>query len=69
VVVPGWCGMQAKGLSQGLPTLLSTPFPPYAIGSLVITCDVQGKLRMLYECYPMAMLMEKAGGRAIDGKT
>ncbi|GAB4816067.1 hypothetical protein N2152v2_003113 [Parachlorella kessleri] len=29
----------------------------------------KGKLRMLYECYPMAMLMEKAGGRAIDGKT
>lgn len=29
---------------------------------------LQGKLRMLYECYPMAMLVEKAGGRAIDGK-
>lgn len=28
----------------------------------------KGKLRMLYECYPMAMLVEKAGGRAIDGK-
>ena len=27
-----------------------------------------GKLRMLYECYPMAMLMEQAGGLAIDGK-
>lgn len=28
----------------------------------------KGKLRMLYECYPMAMLMEQAGGSAIDGK-
>lgn len=28
----------------------------------------KGKLRMLYECYPMAMLMEQAGGHAIDGK-
>lgn len=27
----------------------------------------KGKLRMLYECYPMAWLMEQAGGRAIDG--
>lgn len=27
----------------------------------------KGKLRMLYECYPMAMLTEQAGGRAIDG--
>lgn len=26
----------------------------------------KGKLRMLYECYPMAMLMEQAGGLAID---
>lgn len=24
---------------------------------------------MLYEGYPMAMLMEQAGGRATDGKT
>jgi len=29
--------------------------------------NVKGKLRMLYECYPMAMLMEQAGGLAIDG--
>lgn len=28
--------------------------------------NVKGKLRMLYECYPMAMLMEQAGGLAID---
>jgi fructose-1,6-bisphosphatase I len=27
----------------------------------------QGKLRLLYECIPMAFLMERAGGRAIDG--
>ncbi len=27
-----------------------------------------GKLRMLYECYPMAMLVEQAGGLAIDGE-
>tara|TARA_R110001583_G_scaffold67490_2_gene192850 strand:+ start:504 stop:1505 length:1002 start_codon:yes stop_codon:yes gene_type:complete len=27
----------------------------------------QGKLRLLYECNPMAFLMEQAGGKAIDG--
>lgn len=26
-----------------------------------------GKLRLLYECGPMAFLMEQAGGRASDG--
>ncbi len=30
--------------------------------------SARGKLRLLYECFPMAMVMEKAGGRAIDGK-
>jgi fructose-1,6-bisphosphatase I len=28
----------------------------------------KGKLRMLYECYPMAMLVEKAGGKAANGQ-
>ncbi|WP_413111239.1 class 1 fructose-bisphosphatase [Thaumasiovibrio sp. DFM-14] len=27
----------------------------------------QGKLRLLYECNPMALLMEQAGGKASDG--
>ncbi|XP_063902366.1 uncharacterized protein LOC135122039 [Zophobas morio] len=27
-----------------------------------------GKLRLLYECFPMAFLIEAAGGRATDGK-
>ncbi|XP_025076135.1 fructose-1,6-bisphosphatase 1-like [Pomacea canaliculata] len=27
----------------------------------------KGKLRLLYECNPMAFIMEQAGGRAIDG--
>ena len=27
----------------------------------------KGKLRLMYECNPMAYLMEKAGGAAIDG--
>lgn len=27
-----------------------------------------GKLRLLYECYPLAMLIEQAGGMATDGK-
>ena len=27
-----------------------------------------GKLRLLYECFPMAFLMEQAGGLAIDGR-
>ncbi|OEH76113.1 hypothetical protein cyc_07005 [Cyclospora cayetanensis] len=29
--------------------------------------DPKGKLRLLYECNPMAMLAEQAGGRATDG--
>ncbi|MCB0340502.1 MAG: fructose-1,6-bisphosphatase, partial [Bdellovibrionales bacterium] len=28
----------------------------------------RGKLRLLYECIPMAFIAEQAGGRAIDGK-
>ena len=28
----------------------------------------EGKLRLLYECNPMAFLVEQAGGRATDGK-
>jgi fructose-1,6-bisphosphatase I len=28
----------------------------------------QGKLRLMYECNPMAYIIEQAGGRAIDGK-
>ena len=28
---------------------------------------LQGKLRMLYECFPMAYIVEKAGGLASDG--
>lgn len=27
-----------------------------------------GKLRLLYECAPMAFIIEKAGGKATDGK-
>ncbi len=27
-----------------------------------------GKLRMLYECYPLAFIIEQAGGKASDGK-
>ncbi|GME84294.1 unnamed protein product [Ambrosiozyma monospora] len=27
-----------------------------------------GKLRVLYECFPMAMLMEEAGGKAVNDK-
>lgn len=27
-----------------------------------------GKLRLLYECFPMAYILEKAGGRATTGK-
>lgn len=28
-----------------------------------------GKLRLLFECQPMALIMEEAGGRATDGET
>ena len=28
----------------------------------------QGKLRLMYECNPMAFIVEAAGGRASDGK-
>jgi len=31
------------------------------------TKDVNGKLRLIYECNPMAFLAEQAGGRATDG--
>jgi fructose-1,6-bisphosphatase I len=31
------------------------------------TSSPQGKLRLLYECIPMAFLMQQAGGRASDG--
>lgn len=29
----------------------------------------QGKLRLLYECNPMAFIIEQAGGKAVSGKT
>lgn len=29
--------------------------------------DLKGKLRLLYECYPLAFLAEKSGGKASDG--
>lgn len=28
----------------------------------------KGKLRLLYECFPMAMIVEKAGGKATNGR-
>ena len=28
----------------------------------------KGKLRILYECAPMAMVMENAGGKAVNSK-
>ncbi|CAO1433624.1 unnamed protein product [Diamesa serratosioi] len=33
------------------------------------TSSMSGKLRLLYECIPMAYIVEKAGGRASAGKT
>jgi fructose-1,6-bisphosphatase I len=32
------------------------------------TKSPEGKLRMQYECNPLAFIVEQAGGRAIDGK-
>lgn len=32
------------------------------------TRNVKGKLRLVYECNPMAFIVEAAGGRATDGK-
>ena len=29
----------------------------------------KGKLRLMYECNPMAFIVEAAGGRASDGRT
>lgn len=34
----------------------------------VTTSAPNGKLRLLYECNPMAMIVEQAGGKATDGK-
>ncbi|HYG38993.1 MAG TPA: class 1 fructose-bisphosphatase [Cytophagales bacterium] len=31
--------------------------------------NLQGKLRLLYECFPLAFLIEQAGGKASDGQT
>jgi fructose-1,6-bisphosphatase I len=28
----------------------------------------QGKLRLMYECFPLAFLVEQAGGQAIDAE-
>lgn len=28
----------------------------------------KGKLRLLYECFPMAFIVEQAGGKATDGQ-
>jgi len=33
------------------------------------TAKPAGKLRLLYECYPLAMLIEQAGGVAVTGRT
>jgi fructose-1,6-bisphosphatase I len=33
------------------------------------TNNPQGKLRLLYECFPLAFLVEQAGGKATDGTT
>lgn len=30
--------------------------------------STSGKLRVLYECFPMAFIMEQAGGQAFTGK-
>ena len=30
--------------------------------------ETKGKLRLLYECIPMAYVVEQAGGNATDGK-
>ena len=30
--------------------------------------DADGKLRLLYECYPLAFVVEQAGGLATDGR-
>ena len=30
--------------------------------------NIDGKLRILYECFPMAKIIEEAGGKAIIGK-
>ena len=30
--------------------------------------NISGKLRVLYECFPMAFILEQAGGSAINGK-
>jgi fructose-1,6-bisphosphatase len=36
---------------------------------LVVAADApKGKLRVLYECFPMAFIMEQAGGSASTGK-
>lgn len=44
----------------------SAPIPLVTHVHPVLPARLQGKLRLLYEGYPMAYLIEQAGGRAID---
>ena len=43
------------------------PYTSRYIGSLVADFHRNGKLRLLYECNPMAYIIEQAGGIASDG--
>ncbi|KAI8048834.1 fructose-1,6-bisphosphatase class 1/Sedoheputulose-1,7-bisphosphatase [Syncephalis plumigaleata] len=44
-----------------------SPYSARYIGSMVADSK-KGKLRILYECFPMAMLVEQAGGKATTGR-
>lgn len=52
---------ERRGRPPSLPTVACSHAPPPPPPTLS-----QGKLRLLYEGYPMAYLIEQAGGRAID---
>lgn len=50
-------------------TLLYGGIFMYPSINLIIVFNLIGpKLRMLYECFPMAMIVEAAGGTATDGR-
>ena len=50
-------GRREKGLPEGLVEGRNLP----------LSCHTNGKLRLMYEASPLAMVIEQAGGRASNG--
>ena len=55
---------EPDGTADTLPESVYTQVPARFTG-----IEASGKLRLLYECNPIAFLAEQAGGKASNGKT